>query len=1013
MAPITRSSVHGRQSQLDTHQTFEESHVPDEDQEMDDQDEEESVHEGATNQNQFHFTSHNIMDSTSSEMQSGTQTLIDTLDAPSPFRSSAQEMLRPLQDTADRVSRQVEEFAKALDRFVSAREPTDNSLWEDALVLLERYSKIADIRKSKTPAEESVGQLEKIQLESDLWILVRNLLYCNSPSSLNDAQIAQESRLGGLHRYSSNVELWTAFLDSDAVAQEYENILAWLQERAAETSPPIEDCTRSLSEKSERGEGIWSAGPIFTQTAIKQQKRTRVWSIPLEPTNPGLNRTHVRNIDQKPLVAQLDPDAPTRESAVLQEQDEFHDQAAWQTYWEMLRRGYTNDQIQSWFAERKEVWRYVTLCGCGPRSEQMLNSPWLRILNFASNSEWLERCEALAQNPVIQDRFQKATYGILCGDIGASRSASRSIDDNLFSIFNSLLIRRYRDYLQAYRKRLADTALIEYRPLPPSTTEIQQYVALAQSNPTTRDESYQPHKLMELTIVSKSFNDFFVNMGRAAAGVAHTTSQGAHLMSRSQHEGTEAAMLNAQDQDGIRMVAHLQLLLRSLGLLQSSYAEHEYELENNIAAYIGLLEVWGKWLLIPLYASKLSKKRCHHVLGAILVNVTDRRERDLQVKLMKQYNINVSEVIYGLFTLANYSDLQNLRKYEPGPISARITVLGGTGKLAQHKVRPGLMAGEVTERDEKAVRSAEWVRYVNAENWAAATWAVTSLYKIFLIEGRFVALRQLLDRVRLSDMSLAALGMNLYFGDVDPPIGNVESEAEEVDDERVTPMSSPTRKRKATHSDYPLTTTGTDRQTLASKSLTWKQLEQLAAAIDALDIFQELADVLEQHRTNPTAARNYKRELKRALEELRQAMLPLLDNDFLCQAEDVMDAVILNDIRNHYIPECVLAYNSALWFAGHFSSRAWLVECMTLAQVVAETPMLTNAFVTSGRMKELVRAFAVDSQALLQATEQGAAGGAGASASRTKKIKTDKGNAEIWKVSWKEQTGPLDLEAVD
>lgn len=136
----------------------------------------------------------------------------------------------------------------------------------------------------------------------------------------------------------------------------------------------------------------------------------------------------------------------------------------------------------------------------------------------------------------------------------------------------------------------------------------------------------------------------------------------------------------------------------------------------------------------------------------------------------------------------------------------------------------------------------------------------------------------------------------------------------------------------------------------------------------------------------------------------------LLDNEFLCQPQDEAEAVILRDIRNHYIPECVLAYNSALWFAGHYDSRGWLVECMSLAQRVAEVPMLTAAFVEGGRMKELVRAFAVDSQALLQAAEQAASGGG--SGSRAKKIKTDTGNADIWKVSW-QQKGPLDLEALD
>jgi hypothetical protein len=117
-----------------------------------------------------------------------------------------------------------------------------------------------------------------------------------------------------------------------------------------------------------------------------------------------------------------------------------------------------------------------------------------------------------------------------------------------------------------------------------------------------------------------------------------------------------------------------------------------------------------------------------------------------------------------------------------------------------------------------------------------------------------------------------------------------------------------------------------------------------------------------------------------------------------------MEAVLLKDLRNHYIPDCILAYNGALYFAGHSISRAWLVECMELAQLVAQNTMLTTAFVESDRMKELVKAFAVDSQALLLANEQ--------AGSKAKRTKTEKGNSDLWNVSWKDQ-GPLDLEALD
>lgn len=808
-------------------------------------DDEQFGQEGARNEDDFLIFSGDMPIVTFDGVRAGSNMLISTsADAQSPYRSSAQEILQPLQDTADRVSRQVEEFAKALDKFVAHREPTDQHLWDEALALLERYSKIAQSRKTKTPSDDADDQLGKIQLESDLWLLLGGVLSCNSPETANNVQIAQGSRLGGLHRYSTNIELWNAFLDSDDAAQEYECILSWLQDRAASNSPPIEDVLRRLTEKSERGEGIWSAGPIYTQAAIKQQKRTRVWSLPLEPSNPGLNRSHVRTTDNLPLVAQLDPDARSRESAELQEQDEYHEKAAWQTYWEMLRRGQSNAQIRSWWAERKEVWRYVTLRDCGANAGEMVNSPWLRILNSASNSEWLERCERLAENPYVLDQYQKAVYGVLCGNMAAAKSANRTIDDNLFSIFNALLIQRYQHYVQAYRKKLVEASAGIYHSQPSSTAQIRQYSAIAQSDPSTKDEAHHPHRLLELAIMSKDFDSFFVSVGHAAAQFAHTTGQGSHLMTNSSADVSEVALVNAQDPDAVRMVAHLQLLLRSLGFLASSYREDEYAMENNIASYIGLLELQGKFQLIPLYASKLSEQRSYHVLGAVLIKVTDPRERDHQIKLLKHYNINVPEVMNGIFSLANFHDIQKIRNYGHGPAPPRITMTVGTGKTAQVKVRPSLMTGDLSEADEKAVRSVEWVRYVDVDNWGAAAWTVSLLYKVFLIEGRFVALRQLLDRVRLSDMSLAAVGMNLNFVDTDLSVEHEESEDEDMDEDRVQSIS-PSRKRKEHVLDRPSTRTGIDRYTLALKCLIWRQLEQLASAIDHLDMFQEIADSLE------------------------------------------------------------------------------------------------------------------------------------------------------------------------
>ena len=114
-----------------------------------------------------------------------------------------------------------------------------------------------------------------------------------------------------------------------------------------------------------------------------------------------------------------------------------------------------------------------------------------------------------------------------------------------------------------------------------------------------------------------------------------------------------------------------------------------------------------------------------------------------------------------------------------------------------------------------------------------------------------------------------------------------------------------------------------------------------------------------------------KKILKAALDDVLKVMYPLLEPDFLSKPSDEAEAIPLTNIRNHYLPECVLAYNSVLHFAGHIISRTWLVECMNLAQEVATNEMLTDAFVQSSRMKELIASFAMSSQALLHANEQG------------------------------------------
>ena len=141
-----------------------------------------------------------------------------------------------------------------------------------------------------------------------------------------------------------------------------------------------------------------------------------------------------------------------------------------------------------------------------------------------------------------------------------------------------------------------------------------------------------------------------------------------------------------------------------------------------------------------------------------------------------------------------------------------------------------------------------------------------------------------------------------------------------------------------------------------------------------------------RNRPDASKIRAMKKTLTEKLNEVKEAMFPVLEPGYLAKAMDESEADFLRVLRNHYLPECILAYNSVLYFAGHSLTRAWLLECMNLAQIVATNSTLTDAFVEGGRMRELVTAFALSSQALLLANEAGG-----------KKGKRDHG-IDIWQV---------------
>lgn len=129
-------------------------------------------------------------------------------------------------------------------------------------------------------------------------------------------------------------------------------------------------------------------------------------------------------------------------------------------------------------------------------------------------------------------------------------------------------------------------------------------------------------------------------------------------------------------------------------------------------------------------------------------------------------------------------------------------------------------------------------------------------------------------------------------------------------------------------------------------------------------------------------------------------MKPVLKG-WLLETNDRNDELEFAYLREAYLPETLIAYVSALQYAGNSLTRDNLLEAMDLAAVVAERDSdIAALLVKTGRMKELVEAFASVSKALAgEQTEKKKSGKASkAGPTSAKKMKEMGWSKELWKV---------------
>ncbi|KAG9627278.1 hypothetical protein KCV04_g11505, partial [Aureobasidium melanogenum] len=889
------------------------------------------------------------------------------------------DQINPLRDMADRVGREVDHFAETLDKFNSRlhgqdayRTAIDLTLeYKDfASTMVKKLKKRHDaqrvnemknefgkritqspIRSSSLsgavgpvahndgdediPAQTSLDTLRQWQTELDTWELFRIMLeiqYSPEKQALQQEKEVRLADLGTPNTYTSDSDIWERFtLDNDS-ARERHLVLKWLQGAANHGESDIEAIAEELEKKSGRGTGIWFNGWMETRERIKGTKRMRVFST-ASSDMLDVKRTH----SNEPLVSSLDPDAPTRQYRVLEKADEYSERALWMTCWEMLRRGRSWNDICQWCSEHNQSWRAVSMAVSADSDVDMA------LPGGSAGSLWRRMCYALTQQTGL-DEYEAAVYGVLSGDLESVKRVCQSWDDYIFAHYNSLLIGQLEEYLQkSFPEKFASGTATKF-PLFDSLRHHgdQQDVARnlirrLNEQSSTSQEARKPLKLLQGSLIADNFADLCKNLATAISDAAwyQTTSTTIVPLRTAVSPDSQRESVIFNDYDALRIVTHMVLMLREFHEPLSDTKSDPEALDNIVAAYIQLLRAAGRWELTSVYASRMSPTRGTKSLAQTMTDVQDLQEKMHFTKLMSTYGIDPVAV---LTEQAKYLMEEVLPKKPAG--QENLKIIENTKEDLYPGQRIKLNFAEEGKGGE-GIADHLAVFHLMEGHWEVSFQTLAYACRKLLLNGCFQEASRLVDQLSFELLCTAK----------SRPLLGTSVNVMDREETALLPQD-------AEHA--------AKLRVLQKQCRGYYELSLLVKAVDALNAWRT---VEHDYATKVPRPNSLPAKVKTTFEDTCAAIEPVLSG-ILMHAKDDDEAADLAKIRNWYLPEVVLAYNTVLCAGAHMISRDNLLRSMELANDVANDKTgLAECFMESRRMRELVVAFAQSSETMLKLNE--------------------------------------------
>ncbi|KAK9386061.1 nuclear pore protein 84/107 [Lipomyces mesembrius] len=326
------------------------------------------------------------------------------------------------------------------------------------------------------------------------------------------------------------------------------------------------------------------------------------------------------------IVRTLDPDAPLRENASIDSEDAEFDRALFRHVFGLLQSGdyeaaqqvceatgnYTITAAMNGMVEYRD-----------PVLDGVVLNPEETIARGTKRKAlWRRMCLRLATAPQA-DKYERAIYGLLCGDLDSVLFVSESWEAHLLAYVQHLAATEIETYLRSNdRINLTSQELLAF-PQSQASTISDILNALSRSpSPIVRAQSEHPLRHIQGGIITN---------------VVAKIMQDARQKMESVRDEIEDSNILMDDSCLLRFLAHLALFLKSIGM----DAGEDEDAVAVLKFYVEDLAICDKGHLAPLYVAQLPEEAAIEAYSFLLADISDPKKRAEQFALADKFDLDI------------------------------------------------------------------------------------------------------------------------------------------------------------------------------------------------------------------------------------------------------------------------------------------------------------------------------------------------------------------------------------